>query len=114
MPWRGAFGLRGRIVGAVIVTTVATLVVAAVALLGPLEHSLRKASVTTLTNELSHGAVMPFQNHPLSFVLDASSSPTDPHQAEGHDQLGQLRQEEIKLGQQIGATVVVAGYPTAD
>ena len=46
---RGAFGLRGRIVGAVLVTTVvATLVVAAVALLGPLEHSLRNAEQKTL------------------------------------------------------------------
>ena len=50
---RGAFGLRGRIVGAVLVTTVATLAVAAVALLGPLEHSLRNAEQATLKQELA-------------------------------------------------------------
>ena len=38
-PRRGALGLRGRIVGAVLVTTVATLGVAAVALFGPLQKS---------------------------------------------------------------------------
>ena len=49
---RGPFGLRGRIVGAVLVTTVATLAIAAVALLGPLEQSLRKAEQTTLRKHL--------------------------------------------------------------
>ena len=37
----GALGLRGRIVGALLVTTVATLAVAALALLSPLERQLR-------------------------------------------------------------------------
>jgi signal transduction histidine kinase len=50
--WRGALGLRGRILGAVLVTTVATLGVAAVALLGPLEHSLRTAELNTLEGEV--------------------------------------------------------------
>src|SRR5262245_38816890 len=49
---RGALGLRGRIIGAVLVTSVATLVIAAVALLGPLEHSLRNAEKETLKQEL--------------------------------------------------------------
>jgi signal transduction histidine kinase len=49
---RGAFGLQGRIVGAVLVTTVATLAVAAVALLGPLENSLRNAELKTLKTEI--------------------------------------------------------------
>ena len=48
----GALGLRVRIIGAVLVASVATLVVAAVALLGPLEHSLRNAELTTLKQEL--------------------------------------------------------------
>ena len=42
----GALGLRGRIVGAVLVTAVAALAVAAVVLLGPLGHSLRNAENT--------------------------------------------------------------------
>ena len=50
--WRGALGLRGRIIGAVLITSVATLAVAAVALLGPLEHSLRAAELTTLRSEV--------------------------------------------------------------
>jgi signal transduction histidine kinase len=50
-PRRGALGLRGRIVGAVLVTTVATLGVAALALLGPLETQLRKAELSTLVKD---------------------------------------------------------------
>ncbi len=50
-----ALGLRGRIIGAVLVASVATLIVAAVALLGPLEHSLRNAELNTLKQESSGG-----------------------------------------------------------
>ena len=52
LPGHGAFGLRGRIVGVVLITAVATLAVAAIALLGPLENSLRNAEKTTLKTEL--------------------------------------------------------------
>ena len=52
LPGYGAFGLRGRIVGVVLVTAVATLIVAAVALLGPLEQSLRNAEKKTLITNL--------------------------------------------------------------
>jgi signal transduction histidine kinase len=48
----GALGLRGRIIGAVLAASVATLIVAAVALLGPLEHSLRAAELNTLRGEV--------------------------------------------------------------
>jgi signal transduction histidine kinase len=51
-PRLRAPGLRGRIVGLVLFTTVATLAVAAAALLGPLENSLRHAAVKTLQQEL--------------------------------------------------------------
>src|SRR5438270_4018634 len=51
-PRRGALGLRGRIVGAVLVTTVATLGVAALALLGPLQRQLRNAALNTLRGEV--------------------------------------------------------------
>ena len=53
LPGHGAFGLRGRIVGVVLITAVATLAVAALALLGPLEQSLRNAEITTLRKDLS-------------------------------------------------------------
>ena len=49
---RGALGLRGRIIAVVLLTAVATLAVAAVALLGPLEHSLRTAEQKTLAKAL--------------------------------------------------------------
>jgi signal transduction histidine kinase len=49
---RSALGLRGRITAVVLLTAVATLAVAAVALLGPLEHSLRTAEQKTLARAL--------------------------------------------------------------
>ena len=67
-PRRGALGLRGRIVGAVVVTTVATLAVAAIALLGPLENSLRHAALTTLQRDVK-GQAVGFKD------LDARSPP---------------------------------------
>jgi signal transduction histidine kinase len=51
-PSRGALGLRGRILGAVLFTTVATLAVAALALLGPLVQSLKNAELNTLRGEV--------------------------------------------------------------
>jgi signal transduction histidine kinase len=48
----GALGLRGRIIGVVLIASVATLGVAALALLGPLEHSLQTAELKTLENEV--------------------------------------------------------------
>ena len=48
LPRRGAHGLRWRIVGVVLVTTVATLAVAALALLGPLQKQLRNSELRTL------------------------------------------------------------------
>jgi hypothetical protein len=59
-PRFGALGLRGRIVGAVLVTAVATLVVAAVVLLGPLETPLRNAELTALKNEVSRSTTATF------------------------------------------------------
>ena len=63
LPGHGAFGLRGRIVGVVLVTAVATLAVAALALLGPLEQSLRNAEKTTLRTDLRRkGQLNAFEN----------------------------------------------------
>ena len=64
-----AFGLRGRIVGMVLVTTVATLVVAAIGLLPRLESSLRNAAKTTLTTDVEkaikpHGQIVKFMTCP--------------------------------------------------
>ena len=49
-----AFGLRGRIVGAVLVTTAVSLGVAALVLLPRLESSLKNASKKTLDKEVKH------------------------------------------------------------
>jgi signal transduction histidine kinase len=64
------FGLRGRIVGVVLVTAVATLVVAAVALLGPLEQSLRNAEQKTLVENLGRPSKLlaPLVRMPLDQV----------------------------------------------
>jgi signal transduction histidine kinase len=98
-PRRGALGLRGRIVGAVLVTTVATLGVAAVALLGPLEHSLRSAEQKTLRTDLSNvRALQAVRQLDLLGLAD----PTAQHA------LIVLQQE---LDARLGASVYLLGYP---
>ena len=78
---RGAFGLQGRIVGAVLVTSLATLAVAAVALLGPLENSLRNAEMRTLKTEIGlkratiANRIRPFQSLDLGAMADARITP---------------------------------------
>ena len=51
-PRRGVLGLRGRIVGLVLFTTAATLAVAALTLLGPLESKLRNSARGTLEHDV--------------------------------------------------------------
>jgi len=78
---RGAFGLQGRIVGAVLITTVATLAVAALALLGPLEQSLRNAERNTLESELGKtkhaiaNTTAAFRQIPLGLVSSVNIKP---------------------------------------
>ena len=75
LPGHGAFGLRGRIVGVVLITAVATLAVAALTLLGPLEQSLRNAEKTNLRTDLSRrGALSTFKHANLEFLV---SNPQD-------------------------------------
>jgi signal transduction histidine kinase len=108
-PRRGAFGLRGRIVGAVLVTTVATLSVAAIALLGPLEHSLRIAAQKTLTRDLS-GARQNFARLDLKYVPDIY--PPDARQ--GHEERNALQALQTQLSTRIGASVTLFHYPDAN
>ena len=111
-PRRGALGLRGRIVGAVLVTTVATLGVAALALLGPLEHSLRTAARDTLVRDLRRTrATATFGRLDLTYVL---STAEDPSAARGHAERVALQTHEKTLAQQLGATVVLFGYAGAN
>jgi signal transduction histidine kinase len=101
LPGRGAFGLRGRIVGAVLVTTVATLAVAALALLGPLEQSLKNTEKATLkTNIRKRGTLSPFKN------LQFAELPGSATARKG------LLSAEDTLASRLGATnVTVYAYP---
>jgi signal transduction histidine kinase len=103
-PRRGALGLRGRIVATVLVTTVATLAVAAVALLGPLEHSLQSAAQKTLSRDLG-GAKGSFTNLRLTEAADVHYV-NDQQLAEAHREQDKLRAKEAQLAKQIGATIV--------
>jgi len=101
-PWLGALGLRGRIVGAVLVTAVATLAVAAVALLGPLDKSLRSASMKTLQAEVK-GATANFASVKLGDL--------PPNSPAGRDAKQDLMAEQQLLGQRFSGIVAVLGYP---
>jgi signal transduction histidine kinase len=104
-PRRGALGLRGRIVGAVVVTTVATLGVAALALLGPLEQSLRRASLTTLAHDLAKHPTQAFQRLDLTALTNATSAP---------DAQADLLRAQQLLATRVGGSVYVLGYPSAN
>jgi signal transduction histidine kinase len=97
-PRRGALGLRGRIVGAVLVTTVATLGVATLALLGPLEQKLRDAAQTTLERDIGKHPTRPFTQLDLGNL----SKPYD---------VDELQQREQDLATRAGGFAYVLGYP---
>ncbi len=105
--WRAAspLGLRGRIVGVVLITTVATLVVAAVALLGPLEHKLRGAELKTLESEVNSGTIAGFTTIDPSLVLQ-QHNPNPTVSAAGIAAERRVFGQEESLGQRIGATEV--------
>jgi signal transduction histidine kinase len=86
----------------VLLTAVAALAVAAVALLGPLEHSLRKAEVQTLTRNLRN-AKGTFQRLPLCTLV------TDAH----HEQ-ALLGRAESRLAGSVGGPVFVLGNAGRD
>ncbi|HET9718782.1 MAG TPA: HAMP domain-containing sensor histidine kinase [Solirubrobacteraceae bacterium] len=97
------FGLQGRIVGVVLVTAVATLLIAAVALLGPLEASLRKAEQRTLIHEvITKKTVHSFSTIPLNQVRTSSYWRT------------QLSRRQQGLGGRVGEAIVsVIGSPVS-
>ena len=110
-PRWGALGLGGRIVGAVLVTTVATLAVAAIALLGPLEQGLRNAALKTLAGDVK-GATASFSKLDLKYVADRSEKEGRLF-TEGQAQRRNLVAQQQTLGTRIGATVQLLGYPDA-
>ena len=72
-----AFGLRGRIVGAVVVTAAISLGVAALVLLPQLEHSLKHASQETLIHEVDGavGDIATIASIPYQLIPEAQSAP---------------------------------------
>jgi signal transduction histidine kinase len=101
---RRALGLRGRIVGAVLVTTVATLAVAALALLGPLEQSLKNTEKTTLRSNLrKRGTLRQFEK------LDFTALP-----ASAAARLALQRAEDTLANSAGATTVTVYGSPGAN
>jgi signal transduction histidine kinase len=117
-PRLGAPGLRGRIVGLVLVTTVATLVVAAVTLLGPLENSLKNAAKQTLKSEVvsNRGAVRRFRQLDPSVaaytVIPGKSPSAVALRKQGEAVRKRLSQLLDNLGSKIGAAEVsLLGYP---
>ena len=116
-PRLGAFGLRGRIVGAVLVTAVGALAVAAVALLGPLESSLRSAELHTLEQEVTggpNGTTASFRaDEPALAIRPATLQDKDINlSAATASPYLRLFADEGRLGQRIGASeVAVLGYP---
>jgi signal transduction histidine kinase len=98
-PRRGALGLRGRIVGLVLFTTVATLAVAALTLLGPLESKLRNSALATLRHELLRPTV-PFTRIDLTTLQTRAARSA-------------LSQRQQQLSKRVGGVVTVLGWPDA-
>jgi signal transduction histidine kinase len=115
--WRvPPLGLRGRIVGAVLVTAVAALAVAAGVLLGPLETSLRNAGEATLTQQVPPSSTKAFAEvDPSRAYLYAVSPKHDAHAAQDKRVYYALSAAEHALGSRIGASeVAILGYGYTD
>jgi signal transduction histidine kinase len=110
-PPHVALGLRARIVGAVLVTAVATLAVAAVAVLGPLEQKLRNQSLKTLQEELSPAVTDGFSTLDLQYVLDTASG--DKRAPQGRKEREALARQQQELDTRFGVTTTLLGYPAA-
>ena len=112
----GALGLRGRIVGAVLVTAVAALAVAAVVLLGPLEHSLRSAEESTLRQQVPPGSRNAFDrvDPSLAYYYDVAPNARNRLHREGEAARGRLLGAASELARRIGnGEVGVLGYADA-
>jgi signal transduction histidine kinase len=107
-PRRGALGLRGRIVGAVLVTTVATLAVAALTLLGPLENGLRVSALSTLKHDLGRHPTTNFTKLDL-INLPFGLIPRTPGPAARRA----LERAQTDIAGRVGGIVNVLGYPGA-
>ena len=115
-PRRFAPGLRGRIVGAILITSMATLGIAAIGLLGPLEKSLRNAAQKTLEKDLGKHPLSQFkvlQLNDLAFRELWTPKVDDPQADAGHEAAKGLESHVNQLAIQIGGNVYFLGYPGA-
>ncbi|HWF73730.1 MAG TPA: HAMP domain-containing sensor histidine kinase [Solirubrobacteraceae bacterium] len=110
----GALGLRGRIVGALLISTVATLAVAALALLPKLESQLRNEAQSTLVAELS-GEQRTFSTLSTEEIIDANSAAGKPTVAAPADEpapsTNMAAQDVNSLDKRVGGTVSLYSYP---
>lgn len=111
----GALGLRGRIVGALLISTVATLAVAALALLPKLESQLRGEAQSTLVKEVSARAEQAtFKQLTPDDIADANPSgkPTVGAPAGETTTSSNLAAEDVQaLGERVGAEISLYYYP---
>jgi signal transduction histidine kinase len=109
----GALGLRGRIVGALLITTVATLGVAALALLSPLERQLRNEAQATLITEVQAEQAT-FKQFTGDDIVDANAPARGSASATANGPspaTGAIATALAALGGRAGAQVSLWGYP---
>ncbi|MEA2197325.1 MAG: hypothetical protein QOJ25_1376 [Solirubrobacteraceae bacterium] len=109
----GALGLRGRIVGALLITTVATLAVAALALLSPLERQLRNEAQSTLVKEVK-GDGGTFTQLAGDDIVDANAplkTPVGPPASAPATPTGRIGKAVSALAGRAGAEVSLWAYP---
>jgi signal transduction histidine kinase len=113
-----AFGLRGRIVGAVVVTTAVSLGVAALVLLPRLENALKNASKTTLTKELNKNkasiksiAEIPYTLIPLAAQAQAGSKKKVTFDSQALDASKKLADLTNELAARFGNSTVTLFGP---
>ncbi|HEY5317277.1 MAG TPA: HAMP domain-containing sensor histidine kinase [Solirubrobacteraceae bacterium] len=112
----GALGLRGRIVGALLVSTVATLAVAALALLSPLERQLRNEAQSTLVTEVG-GEQRTFAQLTPDDIADANAAgkpvggAASTSAADAAASSNLALQDVDALGGRAGATISLYAYP---
>jgi signal transduction histidine kinase len=117
LSW-GAFGLRGQIVGAVLVTTVVTLSVAAIVLLPQLEQSLRNASQKSLQQNIAAAStrikVLANVDYSELSILGLSELQHSKRYAQAERADKQLQTALTGLKQQLGTpSVYLIGYVDA-
>lgn len=107
-PWHRPLGLRARIVAAVLVTSVATLVVAAVGLLGPLQHELRSSAEQTLGKELNN-ATKGFKSLPLPQALNLYV-PSREARLQAAEVRDDIKRQQQAIYDRTGARATLLGY----